>query len=37
MGSNHPAHLWTFKDGLAVRWQIFPSIEDALSAAESTA
>jgi ketosteroid isomerase-like protein len=31
---NHPAHLWTFRDGLAVRWEIHPSMDDALSAAE---
>ena len=32
---NHPAQLWTFRDGLAVRWEIFPSIEEALRSAEA--
>ena len=33
---NHPAHLWTFRDGLAVRWMICHSLEDALAAADQT-
>jgi ketosteroid isomerase-like protein len=29
---NRPGQLWTFRDGRAVRWEIFPSFDDAVAA-----
>jgi ketosteroid isomerase-like protein len=31
------AHVWTFRDGKAVRWRIYPTKTEALAAAESAA
>jgi ketosteroid isomerase-like protein len=30
---NHPGQLWTFREGRAVRWEIYPTFDEAVAAA----
>jgi ketosteroid isomerase-like protein len=33
---NRPAQLWTFRDGRVIRWEIFPSFDEAVAAGRAT-